>query len=359
MPATKTKSRPKREHSLSHPFEIDKKALKALKLVVVAYSHVEREFFPNEEAYQAELEVEERARQVLKCIEELGVQAKCAPADRYFLTNLMVDQPDLVVNLVDTVRGKDRLQTSVPAALELAEIPYTGAGMRGMVIGNDRNLFKELLDTNDIPTPEYQFISRRGRRIKEELGLPLIVKLNESGGSVGIDNQAVKETIEAAREQVDRMIGEYHLPVVVEKFVDGPEITAVMFDDGHSEHVFLGQKKFRRKPDGKHYFTSLESYSDKRSYTYIQPDDALVEKIRPLVVKAFKALHMLDYGKFDIRVDETDGTPYFTDANPNTAFGPHIGLPFTEVLDLYHVPFEDALSSLLSKHAGKNHRDLD
>ena len=35
--------------------------MKKIKLVAVAYSNVEREWFPTEEAYQAELEVEERA----------------------------------------------------------------------------------------------------------------------------------------------------------------------------------------------------------------------------------------------------------------------------------------------------------
>ena len=55
-----------------------------------------------------------------------------------------------------------RLQTSVPAALELANIPYTGAGLQGLVIGNDRNLVKQIMIANDIPTPPYQFIQPQG-----------------------------------------------------------------------------------------------------------------------------------------------------------------------------------------------------
>src|SRR3990167_7763335 len=114
----------------------DKEALKRLKLVAVAYSHVEREWFPTEAAYQAEVEVEERAREVMGEVEKLGIQVKGYPGDQYLLTNLLVDRPDVVINLVDTLRGKDRLQTSVPAALELSNIPYTGAGMEGLIIGN-------------------------------------------------------------------------------------------------------------------------------------------------------------------------------------------------------------------------------
>jgi len=112
--------------------QIDKEALKKLKLVVVAYSHVEREMFPTEDAYKAEVEVEQRAAEVVEEIKKLGIEAKGSPGNQYFLTNLLVDKPDLVLNLVDTLRGKDRLQSSVPAALELSNLPYTGAGIEGV-----------------------------------------------------------------------------------------------------------------------------------------------------------------------------------------------------------------------------------
>jgi hypothetical protein len=52
-----------------------------------------------------------------------------------------------------------------------------------------------------------------------------------------------------------------------------------------------------------------------------------------------------------VRIDATTGTPYFTDANPNTAFGPDPGLPMTEVLQLHGVKFSRILASLMTKHA--------
>lgn len=331
---------------------VDKEALKKLDLVVVAYSHVEREWFPTEDAYWAEVEVEDRSKEVEEKIKELGIEAKRLPGDQYFLTNLLVDKPDVVINLVDTLRGKDRLQTSVPAALELSNIPYTGAGMEGLVIGNNRNLTKRLLVAYDIPTPEFQFVRRAGVGIDEDiLTPPLIVKLNESGGSVGIDNHAVKETIAMAQKKVDKMIATYKIPVVVEKFIDGPEITVVVFDDSAKMHVFMGQKIFRKKPDGKHYFTSVESYDDERAYKYVMVEEPLRGKIELLAKRAFRGLQHKDYAKFDVRVDEKTGTPYFTDSNPNTAFGPDMGLPLTEVFALHGISFEEVISSLLSKYA--------
>lgn len=332
-------------------FFIDDAALKGLKLVAVAYSHVDRADYPNQGAYEAELEVEERAEQVIAEVAKLGIAVKGYAANQYFFTNIMVDKPDLVLNLVDTVKGKDRLQPAIPGALELSDIQYTGAGMRGLVVGNDRHMFKQILIAHDIPTPPYKFIRDLRFKIPEDLGFPLIVKLNESGGSVGIDNKAVKENMTAAQKQVEKMIETYKIPVIVEKFVDGPEITAVIYDDSRKKHIFLGQKVFKLKPDGKHDFTSLESYDDIKSYAYKVPDQAMIDKINPLVTRAFDMLGYRDYAKFDIRWEDATGTPYFIDCNPNTALGPDKGLPMTEVLSLHKIAFTDVLKSLLSKHA--------
>lgn len=332
-------------------FQIDRDALRKLKLVAVAYSHVEREWFPTEDAYIAEVEVEDRAQEVLEVLNKAGIEAKGYKGDEYFLTNLLVDKPDLVINLVDTLRGKDRLQTSVPAALELSNIPYTGVGMEGMIIGNNRNLTKRLFVAYEIPTPQFQFVRRAGTAIEEDFPVPIIIKLNESGGSVGIDNHAVKETIKDAQRKLDEMIATYRMPVLVEHFIDGPEITVIVFDDGNKKHVFMGEKIFRKKPDGKHYFTSIESYNDERAYKYKFVPEVLENKISTLAVRAFNGLHHKDYAKFDVRVDEETGIPYFTDSNPNTAFGPDMGLPMTEVMALHRVPFEDVLLSMLSKYA--------
>ena len=342
--------RPPKVHKKTK-IRIDKSALKNLNLVVVAFSHVEREFFPTKDSYEAEVEVEERAAEVADRVKALGVPVKLLTGDQYFLTSLLVDKPDVVINLVDTLRGKDKLQTSVPAALELSNVMYTGSGMEGLVIGNNRNLTKRLLMAYGIPTPAFQFIRRAGTAVNEELGLPLIVKLNESGGSVGIDNKAVKETIKDAQRKVNNMITTYKIPVIVEQFIDGAEITVVVFDDGTKKRVYMGQKVFRNKADGKHFFTSFESYNDAKAYTYKMVEEPLATKISQLAVRAFTGLQHKDYAKFDVRVDDATKIPYFTDSNPNTAFGPDLGLPMTEVLSMHGVSFDEVLAALLTKYA--------
>jgi D-alanine-D-alanine ligase-like ATP-grasp enzyme len=136
--------------TLKGKLNVDPDELKKIKLVAVAYSFVEKELFPNEEAYEAEKEVEERAQQVIEEVKKLGLEAKGYPGDQYLLTNLLVDRPDVIVNLVDTVRGKDKLASTIPAFLEYANIPYTGCGVTGMVIGSNRHLSYETRPLNFI-----------------------------------------------------------------------------------------------------------------------------------------------------------------------------------------------------------------
>ncbi|MGE5373974.1 MAG: hypothetical protein ACM3XO_02880 [Bacteroidota bacterium] len=328
---------------------IDNDVLKKIKLVAVAYSYVEREFFPTEDAYIAEKEVEGRAQEVMEEIRKLGLEPKGYPADQYLLTNLLIDRPDVIVNLVDTVRGKDKLASTIPAFLEYANIPYTGCGVTGMVIGSNRHLFKELLEMNQIPTPEYKFVKDLRSNTPPSFDPPYIAKLNESGGSMGIDNKAVKETVAQIQKKVEELSTDYRIPILIEKFIDGPEITAVVFDDGKTRHVLLAEKKYKVKPDGKYGFTSIESYDNPNAAKFQFVEEELGKKVTELCSKAFDVLRFSDYAKFDIRVDKETLTPYFIDANPNTALGPG-DQPMTQVMGLHGIEFADILSSLLSKH---------
>src|SRR5690349_19349555 len=87
------KSKPRQSEKIE--LAIDKKALKKLKLVAVAYSYVQREMFATEDAYKAEVEVEGRAQEVIKVLEKLGIPAKGYPANEYLISTLQIDDPDI------------------------------------------------------------------------------------------------------------------------------------------------------------------------------------------------------------------------------------------------------------------------
>jgi carbamoylphosphate synthase large subunit len=203
------------------------------------------------------------------------------------LTNILVDRPDLIVNLVDTVRGQDKLSSAIPAFLEYANIAYTGCGITSMVIDNNRHLFKELLEHSGLDTPPCKFIKDLRSNTPPDFDPPYIVKLNEGGGSTGINNQAVKKTVPQLLEQIEAVQGAYKMPVLVERFIDGLELKGIVFDEGSHCHVFMAQKKFGHKPDGQHEFTNLESYEVDTAYTFDLVDEALCQQ-----ASTFAARHL-------------------------------------------------------------------
>lgn len=98
--------------------------------------------------------------------------------------------------------------------------------------------------------------------------------------------------------------------------------------------MFLAEKKYRLKPDGKYEYTSIESYYVPRAWKLDFVEVERATKVAELCSKAFEVLRFTDYAKFDIRVDEKDNTPYFIDCNPNTSLGPG-DQPMTEVMKLH------------------------
>jgi D-alanine-D-alanine ligase len=76
-------------------------------------------------------------------------------------------------------------------------------------------------------------------------------------------------------------------------------------------------------------------------------------KVEALVLKAFGALGMKGYSKFDLRVK--NGVPYFIDVNPNPAFAPpECDAPIAKTMqDLYGISFETLLTMILSSALNK------
>src|SRR5437764_417712 len=78
--------------------------------------------------------------------------------------------------------------------LELAGMPYVGAGVLGSAVGMDKDIQKRLLRDSGIPVVRYFSLSRadaveeRGlaRRLADQLGYPVFVKPNALGSSIGI-----------------------------------------------------------------------------------------------------------------------------------------------------------------------------
>ena len=134
------------------------------KKVAILYSEVKRKYFPTYEQYLTEKDAQMEAESLVPYLRHLGIRTVLLPADTRLAGRLRRHRPNLVMNFVCSVRGCEYLSATVPAMLELLEIPYTGVNMLGFNLCMNKYMTKDLLQRHGIPVPRFQlFTSWRGR----------------------------------------------------------------------------------------------------------------------------------------------------------------------------------------------------
>ena len=113
------------------------------KKVGLIYSEVKREYFPTEVQYLTEKDALHDAQIIAKYLEAMGIKAYMHPGDPKLPERLRKHKPDLAINLVGSVKGNEYLSSTIPAVLELLEIPYTGAGILGESLSYNKFLIKK------------------------------------------------------------------------------------------------------------------------------------------------------------------------------------------------------------------------
>lgn len=311
----------------------------------IVYSAVRREYFPTEEQYITEKDADQDAHSIGEYLGTFGVDVRLYPGDERLAQRLLKDKPDMLFNLVDSVKGKENLASAVPGVLELLDIPYTGADMLGMALDTNKFFVKELLQRNGIPVPFFQLFASPEEYLNPSLRFPVISKLNAIHGSVEITAEAVSENEKHLRKRLRKLIRTYNQPVLVEEFVGRREITAMVIEGSHKK-VYMAEKIFKHTDSPYLFLTFDEQWLSKMdaSFYYQRYRDPV---LRELVSKAFDVANMSDYGKFDIRLDEA-GRYYFIDSNCNPAMGSKdMDVALGIILDLYGVSFYEVLKRLV------------
>ena len=315
---------------------------KKQKNIAILYSDAKREYFPTEEQYISEAEVHERAKTLVPYFEKLGYGVEILPGNEG-LPSLLQNQTkfDFVLNLVDSVQGKEHLSATIPALLELLNINYIGTGMLGLAINSNKFLTKKLLEQAGVPLPRYQLFTTPNDPLDTKIKFPLIAKLNEVHGSVAIDQNSVSENEAQLRAHLKELIRVYKQPVLVEEFIVGKELTAYILE-GATRKVYIAEKVFRDSKEKYKIATFDAVWHDINSYDYGRVDGNGI--LESYVRASFDILKMDDYAKFDVRQDES-GRYYFIDCNANPAFG--VDCAVGNVLKLHGVDFDEVIRRLV------------
>jgi D-alanine-D-alanine ligase len=313
--------------------------------VGILYSDVQRLDFPTESQYITEKDAEQDARQIGAYLERSGINV-CLHAGNAELPEwLRAQKPEMVINLVDSIKGKESLASAIPGVLELLDIPYTGADVLGLSLDTNKIVIKKLLQQNGVPVPNFQLFNSPDDYIDPAIRFPLISKLNAIHGSVEITADAVSETEKQLRKRLRYLIRTYKQPVLVEEFISGREITVIVIQE-KKKKVFQAEKNFTHADKKYVYLTFEDQWLSGLNVAchYTKYEDPLLKEY---VKKAFNITRMGGYAKFDIRLDQS-GRYYFIDTNCNPALGPkEQDVAMAVILDLYGIPFEEILKKII------------
>lgn len=247
-----------------------------------------------------------------------------------------------------------------PALLELMQAKYSGADPFASLLVNDKAYCKKILSNIHIASPKGHLLcSISDANIfftSTNLALPLVLKPNMEGSSLGIDEQCFCTSYDAAKEKAYILLEKFP-QVLVEEYIEGYECTVWMIGNG-LEFPFL--KPLIVSSREKYYFENkIFTLNDKATHArnYDLPSNilptSLVTKLESLSKQIFNELGLRDYGRIDFRIN--NNKIYFIEANALPIFSKtsEIGA----ITQLYSISYENIchilVETLLKRLMGK------
>jgi D-alanine-D-alanine ligase len=226
---------------------------------------------------------------------------------------------DVIFPVLHGTYGEDG---SVQGFLELADIPYVGAGVLGSAVGMDKDVQKRLLQAAGIPVGPFLAATRTAWAADEAgltqraatFGLPLFVKPANLGSSVGIS----KVTSTAALAAAVAAAFEYDDKVVIEKGLEAREIECAVLGNDTPEASLPGEICPQAE-----FYSYAAKYLDERGATLKIPaplSAAQTATVRDLAVRTFQLLECAGMARVDFFLEHATEALYVNEINTIPGF---------------------------------------
>src|ERR1700686_3280007 len=253
---------------------------------------------------------------------------------------------DVIFPVLHGTFGEDG---TIQGLLELADIPYVGAGVLGSAAGMDKDIMKSLFLAAGIPIVKHITILRSAwqndakqaqKRVESKLKYPVFVKPANLGSSVGISKAHNRKELGPAIEEAAR----FDRKIVIEQGVGGKKNKA-----REIECSVLGNDEPAASIPGeivpvKEFYDYSAKYLDEGSELIIPAKltKAETKKVQELAVQSFKAVDCSGLARVDflmdpqmrrIFVNEINTMPGFTAISMYPKLWEASGLEYTDLID--------------------------
>jgi D-alanine-D-alanine ligase len=224
-----------------------------------------------------------------------------------FIHDLRRSQVDLIFNVSSLVEA---------AILEELEIPYVGSGAFTIAVAADKTLAKRLWQLAGLPTSPFH-VARTEKdcevfRDNPPLEYPLFIKPVAGRGSAGINDTSVVDSYDQLIRGVVERYETIGQPVLIERFLQGREITLGILGNGADARVLSPLEIVYREGDITLTFEKKELDDD----SLLCPAPLSAEETRmmqQLALRAYRVLGFRDYGRIDTIL--TEEGPFLLEGN--------------------------------------------
>ncbi len=252
---------------------------------------------------------------------------------------LLVNEAKSIDVALIILHGRQGEDGTIQGLLDSLDIPYQGSGVLGSAIAMNKIVSKQLYVQAGLPTPPFIVAGRSNPSqvsvVVEELGLPVVVKPEHEGSSIGLTIVREQKDLQSALDKAwvfDRRC-------VVEKYIKGIEITAGV----------LGNEDLLALPvieicpgEGYEYFDYEAKYlpGATQEICPARISEELTERSQQYARRAHKALHCKGYSRTDmilsgedLYVLETNTIPGMTATSLFPQAAAKAGIEFPQLLD--------------------------
>jgi D-alanine-D-alanine ligase len=261
---------------------------------------------------------------------------------------------DVVFPVLHGTFGEDG---TVQGLLELAQIPYVGAGVLASAAGMDKDVMKRLFRDSGLPVVEWILVLRSEweehpdsgrRRISGAISYPLFVKPANLGSSVGISKVHAPGELASAIEVAAR----YDRKIIVERALDAREIECAVLGNDRPAASLPGEVI----PVNEFY--DYEAKYLKEGSKLVIPARLTrrqVREVRGLAVRAFQSIDCAGMARVDFLLDRHSGRFFVNEINTIPGFTPISMYPkLWEASGISYPDLIDRLIELaLERHAEK------
>lgn len=279
-------------------------------------------------------------RQIMDALKNLGYDVAGFDLLPSVFNDIADFDPDLVFLGLHGRFGEDG---TIQGALEIMGYPYVGSGVLTSALAMDKVQTKRVLSSANLPMPADRIATEESLpsihefalEAEQSLGLPLIIKPNREGSTIGL-------TLAATHEEVVEGILvalKYDKMVLVEEYVKGMEVTVVLYGDTKDPTV-LGVIEIIPKAALYDYDSKYKTGGSQHILPARLPEP-IYQQVEDYAKEAYRLLGCQDYARVDMMIGENG--PFILEVNTlpgmtSTSLVPdaarYYGYSFPEFLDL-------------------------